>query len=88
MGRSTNWEYSAGIERQLGPGWAISGMWHHRTYGNYRWRDNLNNSPADYFLAGTFTGPDEPNLPESARNRTIPVFNIRPGEVVTGGITS
>ena len=85
MGRSTNWEYSAGIERQLGPGWAISGMWHHRTYGNYRWRDNLNNSPADYFLAGTFTGPDEPNLPESARNRTIPVFNIRPGEVVTGG---
>ena len=85
MRRGTNIEYAAGVERQLGPGWAISGMWHHRSYSNFNWRDNLNNSAADYVLAGTFTGPSDPDLPTSARNAQIPIFNVREGRVITGG---
>ena len=83
--RGTNWQYSAGVEHQLGPGWAISGMWHHRTYGNFRWTDNLNTSAADWVHAGTFTGPSDPTLPESARGRTIDVHNAKSGVTILGG---
>ena len=83
--RGTNWEYSAGIERQLGPGWAVSGMWHRRSYSNFRWTDNLNNSSDDYYLAGTFTGPTDPDLPPSARGVQVPIYNLKEGRVITGG---
>ena len=83
--RGTNWEYSAGIERQLGAGWALSGMWHRRSYSHYTWTDNLNNSAADYVLAGTFTGPTDPELPPSAQAVQVPIYNLREGVTVTGG---
>jgi hypothetical protein len=85
LGRGTNWEYSAGVEHQLSSGWAISGMWHHRTYGNHRWTDNLNTSAGDWVMAGTFTGPSDATLPESARGRTIDVYNVQPGLTILGG---
>ena len=83
--RGTNWEYSAGIERQLAPGWSVSGMWHRRSYSNFRWTDNLNNSAADWYSAGTFTGPTDPDLPPSAQGVTVPLFNVEEGKVITGG---
>ena len=83
--RGTNWEYSAGVERQLMPGWSVSGMWHRRSYGNFRWTDNLNNSAADYVLAGTWTGPSDPALPASARGVQVPIYNLREGIRITGG---
>ena len=83
--RDTNWQYSAGVEHQLGPGWAISGMWHHRTYSNFRWSDNLNTSAGEWSNAGTFTGPSDDTLPASARGRTIDVYNLQPGLTVSGG---
>ena len=83
--RGTNWEYSAGVERQLGPGWALSLMWHRRSYGNFRWTDNLNNSADDYELAGNWTGPTDPDLPESARGVVVPIYNLkRDATIVTG----
>ena len=69
-GRSTNWEYSAGIARQLGAGWAISGMWHRRSYGNYRWTQNLNTSAADWGQAGTWVGPTDSRLPGQRPRRS------------------
>ena len=83
--RMSNIEYSAGIERQLGNGWALSGMWHRRSYGNFRWTDNLNNSAADYVLAGVWTGPTDSILPESARGVEVPIYNLREDvDIVTG----
>ena len=77
-------EYSAGLERQLGNGWALSGMWHRRSYTNFSWRDNLNNSAADYELAGEWIGPDEQSIPESARNVVVPIYNLKEdAEIVT-----
>ena len=85
MRRKTNWEYSAGLERQLGAGWALSGMWHRRSYSNFAWTDNLNNSADDYEFAGTFIGPTDPELPDSAQAVEVPIYNLKEGVVVTGG---
>ena len=83
--RGTNWEYAAGLERQLGPGWALSGMWHYRKYGDYRWTQNLNQSASDYYLAGQFTGPVDDELPGAASGRVFDVYNANPGFEVIGG---
>lgn len=83
--RSTNWEYTAGIERQLGPGWSISGMWHRRTFGNMRWTDNLNTSAADWTRAGTWTGPTDSVLPASARGIQVPIYVTDPSLTILGG---
>ena len=83
--RGTNWEYSAGLERQLGAGWALSGMWHRRSYGNFRWTDNLNNSADDYELAGTWVGPSDSAIPESARGVVVPIYNLKQDREIVGG---
>ena len=83
--RGTNWEYSAGIERQLGAGWALSAMWHRRSYGNFRWTDNLNTSADDWRLAGTWTGPSDSDLPESARGVQVPIYVTDADYVIQGG---
>ena len=85
LNRGTNWEFSGGLERQLGAGWALSGMWHRRYYTNFSWRDNLNNSAADYELAGEWVGPTDPIIPESARGVVVPIYNLkRDARIVTG----
>ena len=72
--RASNWEYSGGVERQLGNGWALSAMWHRRVYTNFDWFDNLNTSADDWYMAGTWTGPDDPDLPASARGVQVPIY--------------
>ena len=83
--RGTNWEYSAGVERQLGAGWALSAMWHRRAYANFNWEDNLNTSAADWMMAGTWTGPTDPDLPPNAQGIQVPIYVSRPGiDIQTG----
>ena len=83
--RGTNWELAGGIERQLGPGWALTGMLHYRKYGDFRWTRNLNQMASDYHLAGQWTGPVDSELPGSSSGRVFDVYNANPGfEVVTG----
>ncbi len=83
--RASNWEFSGGVERQLGAGWALSGMWHRRTYTNFDWFDNLNTSADDWFLAGTWTGPDDPALPAAARGVQVPIYVTDPSlDIQTG----
>ena len=83
--RGTNWEYSAGIERQLRPGWSVSGMWHRRSYGHFRWTQNLNTSAANWMLAGTWTGPTDPRLPASAQGVQVPIYVTDPDLRIVGG---
>ena len=83
--RASNWEYSAGVERQLGAGWALSVMWHRRAYTNFDWFDNLNTSAADWHMAGVWTGPDDPDLPAVARGVQVPIYVTDPGlDIQTG----
>ena len=83
--RASNWEYSAGVERQLGNGWALSAMWHRRVYSNFDWFDNLNTSADDWYMAGTWTGPDDPELPAVARGVQVPIYVTDPDfDIATG----
>ena len=83
--RASNWEFSGGVERQLGNGWALSAMWHRRVYADFDWFDNLNTSADDWYLAGTWTGPDDPALPAVARGVQVPIYVTDPGlDIQTG----
>ncbi len=83
--RASNWEYSGGVERQLGNGWALSAMWHRRVYSNFDWFDNLNTSADDWHMAGTWTGPDDPELPAVARGVQVPIYVTDPDfDIQTG----
>ena len=83
--RASNWEYSGGLERQLGNGWALSAMWHRRVYTNFDWLDNLNTSAADWHMAGVWTGPDDPDLPAIARGVQVPIYVTAPDlDIQTG----
>jgi hypothetical protein len=73
--RGTNWEYSAGIERELLPGWSVSGMWHRRSYGDFFWVDNLNVDASDYQPL-TFTAPQDPRLPNGG-GEVITIYEFR-----------
>ena len=83
--RASNWEFSGGVERQLGNGWALSAMWHRRHYENFDWLDNLNTSADDWHMAGTWTGPDDPELPAVARGVQVPIYITSPDLVIQGG---
>ena len=83
--RASNWEFSGGVERQLGNGWALSAMWHRRHYTNFDWMDNLNTSAADWHMAGTWTGPSDPDLPAVARGVQVPIYVTAPDlDIQTG----
>ena len=60
--RGTNWEFSSGIEHQLAPGWSVSGSWHRRRFGNFRWADNTS-FDASALSPLTFTSPLDSRLP-------------------------
>ncbi len=83
--RGTNWELASGVERQLGPGWALTGTWHYRRYGDFRWTQNLNENASDYFLAGQWTGPVDSDLPGDASGRMFDIYNANPGFGVETG---
>ena len=80
--RGHNWEYSGGIEHQLGDGWSISGMWHRRHYTDFRWVDNLNIDASNWSPV-TFTGPRDGRLPNSGEELTAYEWN--PGYVFSTG---
>ncbi len=59
--RLANWEYSAGIQHQVAEGWSVSGSWHRRRFGNFRWVDNTALDASD-FQSFTFTAPTDSRL--------------------------
>lgn len=46
--RPFNWEFSAGIERELRPGVAVNAAFFRRVYGNFAVQDNLATTAEDY----------------------------------------
>ena len=85
--RQSNWEYTAGIEHQLSDLWSISGKWHRRVFGNYRWNDNTALSASDYAPV-TFQSPTDPRLTNSGDMLTVyefgdPGFVLNTGDILT-----
>ena len=81
--RGKNWEFSGGVERQLGPGWAISGMWHRRRYDTFRWVDNQVISASDY-VPIQWTAPVDSRLPNGG-GESITVHSPRVGADLSTG---
>lgn len=85
--RMDNWEYSAGVEHQLVDGWSVSGKWHRRVFGNFRWDDNTNLSASDW-QAAPFTSPTDPRLTNSGETLMVydfadPAFVLNNGDILT-----
>ena len=81
--RSMNWEYSAGVERQLAAGWSVSGMWHRRRFYDFRWVDNRLVSAGDY-VPVPFTAPSDSRLPNGGGEQ-FNVYALRPGFQFSSG---
>jgi hypothetical protein len=85
--RGSNWEFSAGIEHQLNDRWSLSGKWHRRVFGDFRWADNTALSPSD-FAAVTFQSPTDSRLTDSGDTLTVyefadPSFVLNTGDILT-----
>ena len=76
--RGKNWEYSAGVERQLMAGWSVSGSWYRRRYYDFTMVDNRNISAAADYVPRTFTAPLDARLPNGG-GETFTIYQLRPG---------
>jgi hypothetical protein len=73
--RQNNWEFSAGLQRELMPRVSADVTYFRRIYGNFLVTDNTANVAADFTKFGLVV-PDDRRL-ETARN-TVTVFDINP----------
>ncbi len=71
--RSYQWEFSAGIQRQLLPRVAVSGTWVRRTWRRLTWSENLLVTQADYTPI-PIQNPIDPS-------ETIPVYSLDPAKL-------
>jgi hypothetical protein len=60
--RNYNWEFSAGVQRQIVPNVSIDFSYFRRVYGNFLVTDNRSVGPADYDRF-SLTAPADPRLP-------------------------
>jgi len=76
--RNFNWEYSAGVQRELVPRVSADLSYFHRSYGNFVLTDDLAVGPNDYD-AYTITAPKDPRLPGGGGYQ-VPGFDIKPAK--------
>jgi hypothetical protein len=70
--RPYQWEYSAGIQRELFAGVSVSAGWVRRDFRRLFWSDNVLVSPSDYTVIQT------PNPLDPAE--MIPIYNLSPSK--------
>jgi len=75
--RPFQWEFSAAVQRQLGPGLSIDFSYFRRWYGNFGVTDNLSLSPADYSTFGVMAASD-PRLPDGGAYLVNGFFDLNP----------
>lgn len=66
--RPYQWEYSAGVQRELFPGVSVSAGWVRRDFRRLFWTDNILVSPADYTIV-SIPNPLSPS-------ELIPIYNL------------
>jgi hypothetical protein len=76
--RNYNWEFSAGVQRELVPRISADLSYFRRWYGNFVLTDDLAVGPSD-FDPYTITAPKDPRLPGGG-GFAVPGFDIKPAK--------
>ena len=77
--REANWEFSASVQRELGPGLSLDVAFFRRAWINPSTTDNRAVGPDDY-VVGTVTVPTDSRLPGGGGG-TLSFFDLTPGSV-------
>ena len=75
--RSYNWEFSAGVQREIFPRVSVDVGFFRRWYGNFAATDDLSLSPADYDPF-SITAPVDSRLPGGGGNTLTGLFDLKP----------
>jgi hypothetical protein len=71
--RPYQWEYSAGVQREVFPGVSVSAGWVRRDFRRLFWTDNVLVSPSDYTIM-EIPNPLDPS-------EQIPIYNLHPAKL-------
>jgi hypothetical protein len=75
--RPSNWEFTAGIQRELLPRVSFDFSYFRRVNANFTVTDDRNLSPAD-FDSFSIVAPSDPRLPGGGANTVSNLFNVKP----------
>jgi hypothetical protein len=75
--RGYNWDLTAEVQRELAPGWSITGGYYRNWFGNFLVTDNTLVTPAD-FDSYCVTAPSDPRLPKGGGYQVCGLHDIRP----------
>ena len=78
--RGFNWEESIVVQREITPGFSVSGGYYWRQYHNLTWTDNLLVDPDADYTPFTFVGPVDPRLPNGG-GEVITMYNLNPNKL-------
>jgi hypothetical protein len=77
--RAYNWEFSAGVQREILPRASVDVSYFRRTYGNFRVTDNRVVGPGD-FDKFDVTAPSDPRLPGGGGYVVHGMYNLNPAK--------
>jgi carboxypeptidase family protein len=83
--RPYSWELEAGIQRELAPGWSLTGTYYRRWFGNFTVTQNTATSPTDY-TTYCITAPIDSRLPGGGGDRICGYYDVNPNKF--GQVTS
>jgi hypothetical protein len=75
--RGYNWDFTAEVQRELAPGWSITGGYYRNWFGNFLVTDNTLVTPADYDPY-CVTAPVDGRLPNGGGYQVCGLYDIKP----------